>query len=452
MPLPPRTRPPRGVVRVLVAGGAGALLLAGVPGVAAADGGRVLDVGRGGEFATIQAAVDRARSGDTVRIAPGEYREAVCVAGKALTVRGAGVGATTIAWPGWDDPAELPALTPAQRRQPCWAAQQRLDGGGDDSTLADDVSGLFFLDPGGPVRVSGLTTRDHPAGGIVARGADGFLVTGTAASGHDRHGVAAHGSTGVRISGTTVTGRDRGTPSRPDTGAAGIVVAGSAAAAARVSGNAVEGLEVGVLVREARGVRVAGNTLSGNCAGLVVLDDAATGVPGGPDVPAGDVRVTGNFVTGNDRWCPRGPAGDRSLSGVGVQVVDADAVTVAGNVVADNTAGPPPGAPSPGAPAGGLALLSRPAAQVGQGGAGPVEDVRVEGNYFGDNVALVPAGAPSAAGPAAARGAALQMDVVVGDSSFPPLLDPGPGLAFVGNRCDAGLPAGVCGAPYPATP
>lgn len=442
------TRPRGRPVRALVLAGAGALVLAAVPGAASAHGGHTLHVGPGERFATIQAAVDAARSGDTVTIAPGNYREAVCVEGKGLTVLGAGVDATNIVWPGWRTPAALPELTVDQRERACWAEQERVDGEDDDSTLADDVSGLFFLDPDGPVRVSGLTTRNHPASGIVGWAADGFTVSGTSGHAHDRYGIVALDSTDIRITGNTEVGLDRGSATQPDAGTAGISVGDSGNARARISGNRVEGYDLGILLREARGGRVVGNTLSGNCIGLLLLDDVATEVPDASrDVAGGAFRITGNSSTDNDRYCLQGREGDQHVSGVGMQVVDADDVTIAGNVIADNTARLPASVPSLTNPAGGLTLISLPAFDPQPGrstSAGPVEDVRVTGNYFGDNVALVQVGGPPPTG-----SMPLQMDVLVGSSSMPPLLEPGEDLEFRGNRCDAGLPTGICGAPHP---
>ncbi|MFM7200097.1 MAG: right-handed parallel beta-helix repeat-containing protein [Myxococcota bacterium] len=66
------------------------LALMGIPAHAL---GAVLEVDAAGgprTFTTVQAAVDAAHSGDTVRIAPGFYPESVEVNGKALTLEGSG--------------------------------------------------------------------------------------------------------------------------------------------------------------------------------------------------------------------------------------------------------------------------------------------------------------------------------------------------------------------------
>ncbi|MGY1686249.1 nitrous oxide reductase family maturation protein NosD [Geodermatophilus sp. SYSU D00867] len=425
-----RRRTRSGAARLAAAAATGVLLVAALPAGAASAhvGPHTLHVGPGQQYTRIQDAVDAARSGDTIRIAPGDYHEAVCVQGKGLTVRGAGAGVTNVVWPEWRTVRDLPAVPST----PCWEAQERADAEGDPDTLADDVSGLFFLDPDGPVLVGGLSTHHHPASGIVARGADGFRVAGTSGFAHDRYGVVAVDSTAVRITDNREVGLDRGTARVPDSGTAGVAVVDSARADATVSGNHVEGYDVGISLREARGGRVTGNTLTGNCIGLLLADDVAT------EVPSGGFGITGNTSTDNDRYCLQGREVESYVSGIGVQVVDADDVTVAGNVIADNTADLPAGVPSPTHPAAGLVLTTLPGSD-----AGPVEDVRVSNNYFGDNHALLPVGTPPTGS------VAVDMDVFVGDPSALPSLPPGGGLEFQGNRCDTGLPADICGEPYP---
>ncbi|MGY1729252.1 NosD domain-containing protein [Geodermatophilus sp. SYSU D01062] len=447
---PSTTRTRARAARVTAAAGAGVLLFAALPaGVASAHGGgggggQTLKVGPGEQYATIQAAVDEARSGDTIKIAPGDYHEAVCVQGKGLTIRGSGAGVTNIVWDEWETIEDLPTV----ESNPCWVAQEQADGEDDPTTLADDVSALFFLDPDSEVRVSGLSTRHHPASGIITWGADGFRVAGTSGFAHDRYGIVAFDSTDIRISDNHEVGLDRGTETAPNSGTAGVGVGDSDVADARITGNHVEGYNLGIFLREARGGRVAGNALSGNCIGVLVFDDIATEVPDDSrDVATGAFRISGNSSTDNDRYCLQGRNGDQHVSGVGMQVVNADDVTIAGNVIADNTAHLPASVPFLTNPAGGLTLFSLPAfnPQPGQStSAGPVENVRVNGNYFGDNVALVPVGGPPPTG-----SIALQMDIFVGDPSIPPLLPAGEGLEFRDNRCDASLPTDICGEPYP---
>lgn len=156
------------------------MLLAMLPAVSAAAAGGQTWVVHPDE--SIQAAVDHARSGDTIKIEAGTYTEAVCIQHKGLTVVGAGRDRTTIAWPSWRSIGQLPTVTPT----PCWTAQKNADAQDDPTTLNDDASGLFFLNPDSPVTVTGLGTRNHPANGIAVWGAHGFDVHGTKGVGHER--------------------------------------------------------------------------------------------------------------------------------------------------------------------------------------------------------------------------------------------------------------------------
>jgi hypothetical protein len=359
-------------VRCLTTTAAAGLLVAALPsGVALAGGHRTWVVAPGD---SIQAAVDQAASGDTVRIEAGTYQEAVCVDSKGLTIVGAGRDSTSIVWPDWNTPADLPEV-PAT---PCWEAENASARQGDPATLADDVSGLFFLDPDGPVRVQGLSTRNHPANGIAARDASGFRVYKTAGYGHGRYGVLAAASAHTRISRTIEQGAERAAGS----GIAGVGIADSGAAYADVTANDIRGYNLGVFAREARSGVVRHNYLSGNCIGVLLFDDHATEVPDADhNVRTGDWQVYGNESTANDRLCSAGPGGPRGpsgASGVGMAVVDADTVSIRDNTIGDNVPAADPA--TLGFPTGGLVLVSTSAPDTGT-----ADNVSVRDNGFSGN-------------------------------------------------------------------
>ena len=303
-----------------------------------------------------------------------------------------------------------------------------MNPGGDKNTLRDDVSGLFFLDPDGPVRVRGLSTENHPANGIAAWGADGFRVYKTKGVGHGRYGVLAADSTHTRITRNVEEGVDRGTSDSPDSGTAGIGVTDSAKAYAYVASNDVEGYDFGVLARESRSGGIANNYVSGNCVGLMVIDEVVTQVPDASrNLTAGDWQVDGNDVQGNDRFCP-GAVGEAGgsvrVSGTGVSVVDADHVEVRDNLIRGNVPAVDPR--SLNFPAGGLTLISLVPFSGPDGvDHGPVEDVEVSGNSLGRN-------APA--------------DVLLSSPDMSPhLADVGKGIVVRDNSCGSSTPAGLCG-------
>ncbi|MBB3675155.1 right-handed parallel beta-helix repeat-containing protein [Modestobacter versicolor] len=400
------------------------VLFTALPGTAAwAGGGSRTWVVHPGE--SIQAAVDRAASGDTIRIEAGTYQEAVCVAGKGLTIDGAGRDATRIVWPEWSTTADLPDV----ESNACWEAQDDADPQSVPGTLADDVSGIFFLDPDGPVDVSHLSTWHHPANGIAAWGADGFRVYKTKGHGHDRYGVLAADSTHVRIQRNIEEGVDRGTPDQPDSGTAGIGSTDSDEAYADIVANDVQGYNIGVFARESRVGQIRNNYVAGNCVGVLVFDDAATEVPDtSREIEGGDWTIRSNESSANDRFCLAGIGeveGALRVSGTGVAVVNADHVGIHDNRIRDNRPAVDPATLQ--FPAAGVALLTLPPFND-QSGAdpGPVTAVQVRGNTITGN---------------------SPVDVLRGwppplDAQFPPV---GADVSVRGNTCTTSIPASICG-------
>lgn len=66
-----------------------------VAGWALASGVSAVDRHVPGEYPTIQAAIDAAVNGDTIRLAAGEFVESAVIVGKSLAIRGAGMDQTT---------------------------------------------------------------------------------------------------------------------------------------------------------------------------------------------------------------------------------------------------------------------------------------------------------------------------------------------------------------------
>jgi hypothetical protein len=406
---------------VVVAAG---LMLAALPASAAVAGGHggsttVVHPGQ-----SIQAAVNAARSGDTIKIEAGDYREAVCVDHKGLTIVGAGAGKTTISWPKWNTIKQLPRVAST----PCWTAQENADAEDDPTTLADDVSGLFFLYPDSPVTVSGLTTKNHPASGIATWGANGYAVHDTAGIGHERYGVMAAASKNISMSNNYEKGVTRPAPVYAGTG--GIGLGDSNAAAADIKGNYVEGYNLGVFVRESRGGEISGNTVTGNCVGILFFDDSATEVPDTSHyVEGGDFTIHDNSSVANNRYCIAGRDGSQRVSGVGISVTNADHVTVANNTIKDNHPVVPAGQAAINYPPAGLNLISfAPPPGTSPAGApdpGLVSFIKVIGNHFSNN---------------------QPVDIWL-TREIPGTLigDPGPGIVFRDNQCTTSDPAGLCG-------
>ncbi len=417
------TRHRRGGRRLAVTTSA-AVLFTALPATAAwaGGGGAQTWVVHPGE--SIQEAVDSAASGDTITIEAGTYEEAVCVDHKGLTIKGAGRDATKIVWPEWTTAADLPEVDAT----PCWEAQNAADPEGDPDTFADDVSGLFFLDPDGPVKVTAVSTWNHPANGIAAWGANGFHVEKTKGHGHDRYGILAADSTHSRILRNIEEGVDRGTADQPNSGTAGIGSTDSSKAYTDVVANDVQGYNIGIFARESRSGIMRHNYVSGNCVGVLVFDDAATEIPDASrNVKGGDWQIRANESSGNDRFCLAGIGEVEAalrVSGTGMAVVNADHVGIYDNRIRDNNSAVDPATLQ--FPSAGVALLTLPPFNNPLGvDPGPVTAVRVWKNGITGNTLDVLRGWPPPL-----------------DAQFPPV---GRDISIRGNTCATSIPASICG-------
>jgi hypothetical protein len=411
----------RTAVRWTVAGAGALALVSAQAGVASASDPQTRVVHRG---ESIQAAVDQARSGDTIRIEASTYTEAVCIDHKGLKILGAGRDRTTIAWPGWNTIADLPPVNPT----PCWTAQENADAEDDPSTLADNVSGLFFLFPDSPVTVAGVGTRNHPANGVIAWGADGFDVLATRGVGHERYGIVASASRHIHVIGNVETGVTRAAP--VFSGTAGVSVGDSDGAAATLAGNRITGFNLGIFLRESRTGSIVGNAVTGNCIGVLVFDDSATEIPDpNGHVDGGDFTLTANASVANNRYCIAGRDGSQRVSGVGVAVVNADHVVVSRNTITGNVPTVPAGQDPINFPPGGLVLLGFAAppgtSPPGAVDPGTVQDVTVAGNTVRNNQPL-------------------DIWLTRAIPQNPLILDPGPGIVFRANDCGTSDPASIC--------
>lgn len=381
----------RQVVRGLTTAAAACVLLAGSQLSASAtpkDRTWVVQPGQ-----SIQAAVDRARSGDTIKIKPGRYAEAVCVVNKGLTVQGSDYRSTII-----EPPATLTASA-------CWEPNAPEGG------TVEGVSALKFLNPNRPVTVTDLQTRNFPESGIVAWQARGFTVKRTKNVGHRQYGILATADSRDIVITDNI---QRGVVINGRSGTSGISVADSARARAVVKRNLSEGWNLGIFIREARQGLLANNTVRGNCGGILIFDDSNTEKPNQTGtVIGGDWDVRSNTSAANTRLCFAGRDGSLRVSGVGMAVVNADDVELRGNLIRDNAPSVP--VDQLNFPPAGLDILTVPS-PTGGPDPGPATNIRVIENRFVNNTPV---------------------DILVGQP-----LDT---LTFRRNQCTTSVPPSICG-------
>ncbi|CAM5569552.1 hypothetical protein STENM223S_09920 [Streptomyces tendae] len=251
---------------------------------------------------SIQKAVDAARSGDTVLVTPGVYRESVTVSTPDLTLRG--TGRSTVVRPGTTK-----------------AAADTCAGRGNGicvlGTKDENVKGVTVAD----LTVTGFTQT-----GVFSMATDGLTVRNVNAVKNGVWGIAQERS---------VHGIFRGNTAR-DNGDAGIFLANAVKAeegAADTEGtlvahNRLEGNRIGVTVRRLRNLAVEDNHIAGNCAGVFVVGDENT-------PKAGDLVVRDNHVVRNNKSCPKTERLE-ALQGSGIVLTGVEKVLVADNTVEGN--------------------------------------------------------------------------------------------------------------------
>ncbi|NVI88023.1 nitrous oxide reductase family maturation protein NosD [Actinomadura sp. BRA 177] len=243
---------------------------------------------------SIQAAVDRARPGDTIRLKAGRYEGGVLVR-KRLTIRGA--GNKTVVLPGHHDHCAK-AKAPGMGFCVVGRAKHPVKG----------------------VTIRNLSVQKFKGNGVFGIYTDRFTVMAVVAKKNGEYGIAGYRSTRGRFVWNWALDNDED---------AGLYVGDTANAhGTEVAWNHSYGNTLGVLVRHAHHVNVHDNAITGNCVGVALIDD---GQKGGQ----GHNNVWKNKVYKNNRTCAaHGPV--PALGGTGILFFGGDRNTVKKNVVKHN--------------------------------------------------------------------------------------------------------------------
>jgi parallel beta-helix repeat protein len=275
-----------------------------VPTAAAAARGSTIVVNPG---QSIQAAVNQAQPGDTVLVEPGVYQQSVTIRTDGITLRGSGnfLGGTVL-----KPPASVPNNLCAKAFGPTGVC-----------ILAKKVNGKTgkIITPVYNDTVTGLYVTGFPGNGVFGYGTYGMTVQRVVAIDDGAYGISRFESTKTLFANDTAIGNEE----------AGFYVGDSPNAATVVRDNVAKGNTLGIFVRHARGVTVMNNRASGNCQGVIVLDDGQAG-------GAGNADIEGNSVFRNNKFCPPGDDNPVPLQGGGIILVGATQTTVANNSVKGN--------------------------------------------------------------------------------------------------------------------
>jgi Right handed beta helix region len=131
------------------------------------------------------------------------------------------------------------------------------------------------------------------------------------------YGISRFESTKTLFANDTAVGSDE----------AGFYVGDSPNAASVMRDNVARGNALGFFIRHARGVTVVNNRATGNCQGILVLDD---GEPGG----VGNAVIQGNSVFRNNMFCP--PNEEAPPLQGGILLLGATQTRVVGNSLKGN--------------------------------------------------------------------------------------------------------------------
>jgi nitrous oxidase accessory protein NosD len=274
-----------------------------VPAVAAAAGGSTIVVHPG---QSIQAAVNQAQPGDTVLVKPGVYHQAVLIKRDGVTLRGSGdfLGGTVI-----KPPASTPNNLCNRFFGPTgvciFAKQVNTTNGKVITPVYDDT-------------VTGLYVAGFKGSGVFGYGTYGLTVQRVTAVNNAEYGISRFESTKTLFANDTAVGSDE----------AGFYVGDSPNAASVMRDNVARGNALGFFIRHARGVTVMNNRATGNCQGILLLDD---GEPGG----AGNAVIQGNSVFRNNMFCPPNEEAP-PLQGGGILLLGATQTRVVGNSLKGN--------------------------------------------------------------------------------------------------------------------
>jgi nitrous oxidase accessory protein NosD len=250
---------------------------------------------------SIQRAVDAAEPGDTVLVTTGTYRESVMVSTPGITL--SGMGRSTVIQPDTKKAAN--------------SCAEEGNGICVIGTKDHDVEG---------VTIASLTVTGFAKTGVFAMATDGLTVRNVTAVKNGVWGIAQERSVHGVFRKNTARGN----------GDAGLFLANTIKEEAGatdtrgtvVEHNRLEDNRIGITVRRLRNLTVAGNHLTGNCAGVFVVGDE--------NKPrAGALTVRDNTVVKNNKSCPKTARLD-ALQGSGIVLTGTEDTLVTRNRVIGN--------------------------------------------------------------------------------------------------------------------
>jgi hypothetical protein len=276
---------------------------------------------------SIQAAIDAAKPGTTIEIAPGTYHESLIIKKDGIEIVGAGRKLTKIVPP--DPLVEGQVCVSSEQRNPPPAPPTIVASGICVANVDAQFNPLGTVED---VEIRNLTVTGFNEFGILFFASEDGVVNRVIASDNEEYGVFANTSTGTTVA-RSVFGNN---------GEAGIYIGDSPNEDATVWKNVSYGNVNGIFLRDAAHGKVIGNKAFGNCTGILVLNtDETAQQPPAPAVDAKDWTLKHNNVTANNKACAGGgEEGAPPTSGTGIAVIGGIDIDVIDNGVFGNVPDP----------------------------------------------------------------------------------------------------------------
>lgn len=290
---------------------------------------------------SIQAAIDAANPGDTIKARPCVYRENLTITKDRISLR------TT------DGPGSV-VLRPGAKPTPsvCVRDPKHVPG---ICVLGHFNSNGTFGAPVTGTRIDGFIVEHFTDFGVFLLNAADSAVTNSEARMNSAYGISGFVLSGVRYANNV--SHDNGDPGFyiGDSPLANAVVVGNRSFRNGVGGD--EGF--GFLFRDSSFGLVRDNIASDNCAGYVFVDSPAD------PAPLTNWRAANNLALHNNGACPGAQGGPPPTSGIGFVLFGAQRTSLVANISQGNM----PTGPSIGS--GGILVISSKVI----GGSDPISDV-----------------------------------------------------------------------------
>jgi parallel beta-helix repeat protein len=258
---------------------------------------------------SIQAAIDAAAPGSTVRVAPGTYRESLLIK-KSLTVRGSGASAhgTILTLPSTTPPSSLCTGGPPGAPPPVVGIC--VEG-------KVDLKTFQVLERVNDVTITGFLVKGFTESGVMGVATERLRVKKVESDNNGGYGVFSLAAKHTLMSENRASGNSE----------AGFYLGDSPESDSRLEDNVATDNGFGVFMRDSTKVTATENRVSGNCIGVMALNTTPQG--------AGEYKIRDNKSRANDKFCEN-PEHGVAYSGTGIALIGVHGVLVTDNEVTDN--------------------------------------------------------------------------------------------------------------------